>query len=142
MRSDRSLIQTIGRAARNVRGTVIMYADRMTQSMDRAITVTRQRRGTQETYNAAHGITPKTIEKTIQELEGTAQDDFLDLTKVDGKSSGKRKKRPDFPLEEIPDILLALRKEMHAHSDALEFEKAAAVRDRIKELEELQLAVS
>jgi excinuclease ABC subunit B len=142
LRAERSLIQTIGRAARNVRGTVIMYADRMTDSMNRAITVTRERRATQEIYNSAHGITPKTIEKAIQELTGTAQDDFLDLTKVEAKSTGKRKRRPDFPLEEIPDILQALRKEMHDLSEALEFEKAAAVRDRIKELEELQLAVA
>jgi excinuclease ABC subunit B len=141
LRSDRSLIQTIGRAARNVRGTVIMYADRMTDSMNRAITVTRARRIAQETYNNEHGITPKTIEKAIQELAGTAQDDFVDLSKTDTKP-GRRKKRPDFPLEEIPDILQALRKEMHDFSDALEFEKAAAVRDRIKELEELQLAVA
>ena len=141
LRAERSLVQTIGRAARNVRGTVIMYADRMTDSMNRAITVTRDRRATQEAYNLAHGITPVTIQKAIQELEGTAQDDFLDLTTVDAKP-GKRKKRPDFPLEEIPDILQALRKEMHQFSDAMEFEKAASVRDRIKELEEMQLAVA
>jgi excinuclease ABC subunit B len=142
LRSDRSLIQTIGRAARNVRGTVIMYADRMTASMERAITVTRERRATQEAYNTAHGITPQTIQKAIQELAGTAQDDFVDLTKAEAKGQGRRKKRPDFPLEEIPDILQALRKEMHDFSDAMEFEKAAAVRDRIRELEELQLAVA
>ncbi|MES1204317.1 MAG: excinuclease ABC subunit UvrB [Pseudomonadota bacterium] len=142
LRSDRSLIQTIGRAARNVRGTVIMYADRMTESMNRAITVTRERRATQEAYNTAHGITPKTIEKAIQDLSGTAQDDFVDLAKAEPKGKGRKKKRPDFPLEEIPDMLRALRKEMHAFSDAMEFEKAAAVRDRIKDLEELQLAVA
>ncbi len=141
LRAERSLIQTIGRAARNVRGTVIMYADRMTVSMNRAITVTRDRRTTQEAYNTAHGITPVTIQKAIQDLEGTAQDDFLDITKADAKP-GRRRARPDFPLEEIPDILQALRKEMHDFSDAMEFEKAAAVRDRIKELEELQLAVA
>jgi excinuclease ABC subunit B len=141
LRAERSLIQTIGRAARNVRGTVIMYADRMTDSMNRAITVTRERRATQELYNTKHGITPVTIQKAIQELEGTAQDDFLDITKADAKP-GRKKKRPDFPLEELPDILQALRKEMHDLSDAMEFEKAAVVRDRIKDLEELQLAVA
>jgi excinuclease ABC subunit B len=141
LRSPRSLIQTIGRAARNVRGTVIMYADRMTDSMNKAITVTRARRATQEAHNAAHGITPKTIEKSIQELAGTAQDDFMDLSTAAARP-GRKKRRPDFPIEEIPDILQALRKEMHALSDSLEFEKAAAVRDRIKELEELQLAVA
>ena len=142
LRAERSLIQTIGRAARNVRGTVIMYADRMTDSMNRAITVTRERRATQEAHNAAHGITPMTIQKAIQELAGTAQDDFMDLSKAGAKVTGRKKRRPDFPIEEIPDILQALRKEMHDLSDALEFEKAAAVRDRIKELEELQLAVA
>jgi excinuclease ABC subunit B len=142
LRAERSLIQTIGRAARNVRGTVIMYADRITDSMQRAITVTRDRRAAQEAHNLAHGITPKTIQKAIQELAGTAQDDFVDLGTANIKSAGRRKKRPDFPLEELPDILAALRKEMHAHSDAMEFEKAAAVRDRIKELEELQIAVA
>jgi excinuclease ABC subunit B len=142
LRAERSLIQTIGRAARNVRGTVIMYADRMTDSMNKAITVTRARRATQEAHNAAHGITPKTIEKSIQELAGTAQDDFMDLSKAAATSPGKKKRRPDFPIEELPDILQALRKEMHAFSDSLEFEKAAAVRDRIKELEELQLAIA
>ena len=141
LRSERSLIQTIGRAARNVRGTVIMYADRMTDSMNRAVTVTSERRATQEAYNTAHGITPVTIQKAIQDLEGTAQDDFLDITKADPKP-GRKRKRPDFPLEEIPDMLQAMRKEMHDFSDAMEFEKAAAVRDRIKELEELQLAVA
>ncbi len=142
LRSDRSLIQTIGRAARNVRGTVIMYADRMTESMKRAISVTAQRRAVQEAYNTAHDITPQTIIKAIKDLEGTAQDDFMDLTKTDAKATRRKKMRPDFPLEEIPDILQALRKEMHAFSDTMEFEKAAAVRDRIKELEELQLAVA
>src|SRR4029079_717982 len=70
LRAERSLIQTIGRAARNVRGKVIMYADRMTDSMSKAITVTRERRAIQEAHNAAHGITPMTIRKAIKELEG------------------------------------------------------------------------
>jgi excinuclease ABC subunit B len=142
LRSARSLIQTIGRAARNVRGTVIMYADRVTASMDQAITVTRDRRVAQETHNLAQGITPMTIKKAIQELEGTAQDDYVDLAKASGRGGGKRKKQSDVPLEEIPDILRALRKEMQAFSDAMEFEKAAGVRDRIKDLEEIQLAIA
>ena len=79
--------------------------------------------------------------KSIQELEGTAQDDFVDLSRAASKSPGRRK-RPDVPLEELPDIIAALRKEMHQLSEALEFEKAAAIRDRIKDLEELQLAVA
>jgi excinuclease ABC subunit B len=140
LRAERSLIQTIGRAARNVDGTVIMYGDRVTASMERAIRITRERRARQEAYNLVHGITPKTIQKAIQDLEGTAQDDSLDLIKA--TRPGKKRSRPDIPLEEIPDILKALRKEMHAFSDSLEFEKAAAVRDKIRELEEIQLAIA
>ena len=137
LRAERSLVQTIGRAARNVNGKVIMYADRQTDSMKKAITVTRQRRSTQEAYNTEHGITPRTIQKAIQELSGTAQDDFVDLTKP-----LKKAKQTDIPLEEIPQILSAMRKEMFDLSEALEFEKAAAIRDKIKELEEIQLAVA
>ncbi len=135
LRAERSLIQTIGRAARNVRGKVLMYADRETDSMRKAISVTRARRETQEAYNKQHGITPKTIQKAIADLAGTAQDDFVDLSRP------LKKKESDIPLEELPQILSAMRREMHDLSEALEFEKAAAVRDKIKELEELQLAV-
>src|SRR6185436_4347325 len=96
----------------------------------------------QEAHNAANGITPMTIRKAIKDLEGTPQDDFVDLSQAAIKASGKKKRRSDIPLEEIPDILQALRKEMQALSDAMEFEKAAGVRDRIKELEEIQLAIA
>jgi excinuclease ABC subunit B len=135
LRAERSLIQTIGRAARNVRGKVLMYADRETESMRKAITVTRARRATQEAYNKQHGITPKTIQKAIADLAGTAQDDFVDLSRP------LKRAETDIPLEEIPQILSAMRKEMHDLSEALEFEKAAAVRDKIKDLEEIQLAI-
>ena len=90
LRAERSLIQTIGRAARNVRGKVIMYADRETDSMKKAIGVTRQRRAIQEAYNRVHGITPKTIEKAIHALAGTAQDDFVDVTKPAKKAKESR----------------------------------------------------
>jgi excinuclease ABC subunit B len=136
LRAERSLIQTIGRAARNVRGKVLMYADRETDSMRKAIGETRRRRATQEAYNLEHGITPKTIQKAIQELEGTAQDDFVDITKPALKA-----KKSDIPLEELPQIISALRREMFDLSEALEFEKAAVIRDRLKELEEIQLAL-
>ncbi len=135
LRAERSLIQTIGRAARNVRGKVLMYADRETESMRKAITVTRARRATQEAYNKQHGITPKTIQKAIADLAGTAQDDFVDLSRP------LKRAESDIPLEEIPQILSAMRREMHDLSEALEFEKAAAVRDKIKDLEEIQLAI-
>ncbi|MEA2701191.1 MAG: excinuclease subunit, partial [Myxococcales bacterium] len=137
LRAERSLVQTIGRAARNVNGKVIMYADRETDSMRKAIAVTSQRRQTQQAYNLQHGITPKTIQKAIADLAGTAQDDFVDLTKPIKKSRSS-----DIPLEELPQILSAMRKEMFDLSEALEFEKAAVIRDKIKELEEIQLAIS
>ncbi len=90
LRAERSLIQTIGRAARNVRGKVIMYADRETDSMRKAIGVTRARRAVQETYNTQHGITPKTIQKAIADLAGTAQDDFVDLSRPLARASRSR----------------------------------------------------
>jgi excinuclease ABC subunit B len=136
LRAERSLVQTIGRAARNVHGKVIMYADRETDSMKKAIGVTRQRRTTQEAFNRAHGITPKTIEKAIHELAGSAQDDFVDVTKPAVKA-----KQADIPLEELPQIISAMRREMFDLSEALEFEKAAAIRDRLKELEEIRLSL-
>jgi excinuclease ABC subunit B len=136
LRAARSLIQTIGRAARNVRGKVIMYADRETDSMAKAISVTRQRRAMQEEYNRKHGITPKTIEKAIHELAGTAQDDYVDVAKPAVKA-----KQSDIPLEELPQIISAMKREMFDLSEALEFEKAAALRDKIKELEELRLSL-
>jgi excinuclease ABC subunit B len=134
LRAERSLIQTIGRAARNVNGKVLMYADRETDSMQKAISETRRRREAQEAYNKQHGITPKTIEKAIHDLTGTAQDDFVDVTKPASKA-----RQSDIPLEELPQIISAMRKEMYELSEALEFEKAAAVRDRLKDLEEIQL---
>jgi excinuclease ABC subunit B len=135
LRAERSLIQTIGRAARNVRGKVIMYADRETLSMKKAIDVTRQRRAVQEAYNRQHGITPKTIQKAIAELEGTAQDDRWDPSKAVLPKKGKRTVLPD----EIPALIVSLKKEMFDWAEKLEFEKAAALRDRITQLEELQI---
>ncbi|HLK92590.1 MAG TPA: excinuclease ABC subunit UvrB [Polyangia bacterium] len=136
LRAERSLIQTIGRAARNVRGKVIMYADRQTDSMKKAIDVTRARREAQEAHNKAHGITPRTIEKAIAALSGTAQDDFVDLAKT-----AKEAKAADVALEEIPKTITALKRQMLDLSEKLEFEKAAAIRDRIKDLEEIRLSM-
>jgi excinuclease ABC subunit B len=136
LRAERSLIQTIGRAARNVRGKVIMYADRHTDSMKKAIAVTSERRAAQEAHNKRHGITPKTIEKAIAALAGTAQDDFVDLART-----AKEAKANDVALEELPKTIIALRRQMTELSEALEFEKAAAIRDRIKDLEEIRLSL-
>ena len=136
LRAERSLVQTIGRAARNVRGKVIMYADRHTDSMKKAIDVTRARRVAQEAHNKAHGITPKTIEKAIAALAGTPQDDFVDLART-----AREAKAADVALEEIPKTITALRRQMLDLSEKLEFERAAALRDRIKDLEEIRLSM-
>ena len=135
LRAERSLIQTIGRAARNVRGKVIMYADRETESMKQAIGETRRRRALQEAFNREHNITPRTIEKAIAELAGTAQDDRWDPPKAVLPGKGKRKVAPD----ELPGLVASLKREMFELAEKLEFEKAAALRDRIQQLEELQL---
>jgi len=136
LRAERSLIQTIGRAARNVRGKVIMYADRHTDSMKKAIEVTAARRAAQEAHNKAHGITPKTIQKAIAALSGTAQDDYVDVAKP-----AREAKDNHIPLEELPRTIAALRKQMLELSEQLEFEKAAGIRDRIKDLEEIRLSL-
>ena len=135
LRAERSLIQTIGRASRNVRGKVIMYADHETDSMRRAIGITRKRRELQQEHNRKHGITPRTISKAIQDLSGTAQDDFVDLGKFALPKQGKRA----LPLDELPSVIARLKTEMMDLAEKLEFEKAAAIRDRILELEQLQL---
>jgi excinuclease ABC subunit B len=138
LRAERSLIQTIGRAARNVRGKVIMYADRETDSMKKAIEETSRRRARQIAHNLEHGITPQTIVKAIADLAGTAQEDFLDpisYTPPKGKG-GKR----NLTTEELPAVIKQLKQQMFDLAEALEFEKAAAIRDRVKELEQLALA--
>jgi excinuclease ABC subunit B len=137
LRAERSLIQTIGRAARNIDGKVLMYADRETESMAKAIGETRRRRALQEEYNREHGITPKTIVKAIQELTGTPQDDFIDLSTA--TTPRARGKKAAVPPDEIPKVIATLKKEMFDLAEQLEFEKAAAVRDRIAELEQMAL---
>jgi excinuclease ABC subunit B len=112
-----------------------MYADRETASMKIAIDVTRRRRAVQEEYNRVHGITPKTIEKAIAELAGTAQDDRWDPTKATLPKKGKKVVPPD----ELPALIASLKKEMFGWAEKLEFEKAAALRDRISQLEELHV---
>ena len=120
-RSERSLIQTIGRAARNADGHVIMYADTVTKSMKVAIDETNRRRAIQEKYNEENGIIPKTIIKGVY--------DVIDL----GKKEDKRK-RGKLTAQEREKLIVELTKEMRSASAKLEFEKAAYLRDRIKEL--------
>ena len=124
LRSGRSLIQTIGRAARNAQGQVIMYADEVTPSMEQAITETERRRAIQEKYNEENGITPQTIRKDVAEI--------LEISthKEDGK---KKKKR--YTAAERQELIQKYTKEMKAAAKLLEFEHAAYLRDKIKELE-------
>ncbi len=124
LRSGRSLIQTIGRAARNAEGQVIMYADQVTESMEYAITETERRRAIQEKYNLDHGITPKTIKKDVAEI--------LEISSH--KEDGKKKKKRYTPAERA-ELIEKYKKEMKAAAKLLEFEHAAYLRDKIKELE-------
>jgi len=138
LRSARSLIQTIGRAARNVHGTVIMYADTITQSMRQALDETARRRTVQRRYNEEHGITPQTIRKAIADpLVAIAEADYLEVPL--GAGEGEE----EWPaLEDIPAAVERLRKEMRQASAALEFERAAELRDRIHALERRRLGLT
>ena len=132
LRSDTALIQTIGRAARNAGGHVIMYGDVITGSMQRAIDETERRRTIQNEYNEAHGITPKTIEKPIVpliEMTLVAAEDRASYGKKDGKAKKKLGKK------ERENLVKSLLREMQQASRALEFERAAELRDMIVELE-------
>ncbi len=125
LRSERSLIQTIGRAARNSDGKVIMYADELTESMEKAITETNRRRQIQEEYNKEHNITPKTIKKSIRDvIKATVVEDIGAKYDIDKNES-------------IEDIINKLTDEMLKCATQMEFEKAAELRDKIKELEGL-----
>ncbi len=126
LRSERSLIQTIGRAARNTEGKVIMYADELTDSMDKAITETNRRRKIQEQYNVEHGITPQTIHKSVRDaIKATIVEEIQSEYDI----------KPD---ETIEDVIKKLTDEMLKFATAMEFEKAAELRDKIKELETLR----
>ena len=124
-RSETSLIQTIGRAARNANGKVIMYADTVTRSMKNAICETNRRRSIQEAYNKEHGIVPKTIIKTIHDIIGLGR-----------KSEDAPKKKKHLSFAEKEKLIAELTAEMRAASAKLEFEKAAYIRDMIKDLRE------
>jgi excinuclease ABC subunit B len=130
LRSARSLIQTIGRAARNVDGTVILYADVETDSIRKTVAETTRRREVQAAYNEEHGITPRSIKKSISSLRDSIwEGDYITAPKL----------VEDIPLHEIASLLEALRGEMREAAKALEFERAAELRDRIRDLEQEQL---
>jgi len=143
LRSERSLIQTIGRAARNANGFVILYADRITDSMKKAMDETARRRSLQSTYNAQHGITPTTIKKKIKEGLGDLFDGSVGVYKIADKKdqiSEKLKKFSDKP-NKISQEINRLKTKMKKLSTELEFEEAAKVRDEIKRLQILELQI-
>jgi excinuclease ABC subunit B len=130
LRSTRSLIQTIGRAARNVNGTVILYADQRTDSIERTLDETDRRRARQEEFNVANGITPTTVVKRIASLRDS-------IWEQDYTTVPLARERPDeVPAHELPILLEELRRNMLAAAKDLDFERAAALRDRIRELEQ------
>jgi len=158
LRATTGLIQTMGRAARNAEGRVILYADRMTDSIKAAVGETTRRRVIQEAYNTEHGITPTTIVKPMRELApevAYAEADFLDVSamastgethpgakKTRSKAKGKKgwatvppEMEDDVEGSEVPSLLDQLRRQMREAAMSLEFEKAAALRDRVRALE-------
>ncbi|MCY1127739.1 excinuclease ABC subunit UvrB [Frigidibacter sp. RF13] len=136
LRSETSLIQTIGRAARNAEGRVIMYADRVTGSMERAIAETNRRREKQEAYNITHGITPTTVRKNVEDvLAGLWQGD-TDMSRVTAKVE------KSMVGQNLAAHLDALRTQMRKAAENLEFEEAARLRDEVKRLEAVELTVA
>ena len=140
LRSDRSLIQTIGRAARNLNGRAILYADQVTGSMRRAIEETERRRSKQQTFNAAHGITPKGVTKSVQDImEGARR--MPTRAKAKGRKVAEEALAYGQELLRLSPAALARKLEqieaqMHEHAKNLEFEEAAALRDRLAEIKQ------
>ncbi len=132
LRSETSLIQTIGRAARNVNGFVILYADRVTESMKRALNETNRRRSLQERYNVDHGIDPKTIRKAVSDILDQLRPDRTVVPNL--KNSRVSKKYGNLGGDELSSLIRTLEKEMHEASADLRFEYAARLRDEVKEL--------
>jgi excinuclease ABC subunit B len=136
LRSTTSLIQTIGRAARNAEGRVVLYADVMTDSLRRALEETARRRAKQTAWNEEHGITPQSIKRDISEvLQSIYEQDYVTVEAIEGDSSG------NFVGKDIGAAIAELEKRMRAAAADLEFEEAARLRDEIKRLESLELGI-
>jgi excinuclease ABC subunit B len=138
LRSETSLIQMIGRAARNVDGQVVMYADRVTDSMQRAVSETNRRRGRQEAYNAEHNIDPQTIRKAVTDILASLRGgEGTPMPGKDRRSTRRDKQRVDLtelPHDELRRLILTLEEEMNQAATDLRFEYAARLRDDIKDL--------
>jgi len=146
LRSERSLIQTIGRAARHIEGTAILYADKMTRSMKAAIDETNRRREIQEAYNREHGIVPRGIEKSIRDitervktLAEISMDYVVDETA--GEQATRTLDATMLPKDELARLIKQLETEMKEAAQALEFEKAATLRDQLMELRRAELDI-
>jgi excinuclease ABC subunit B len=134
LRSERSLVQTCGRAARNVDGKVIFYADEVTPSMKKAIDGTNRRRSLQQRYNKALGITPQSIKKEISDILGSVYEaDYVTIPTV------SEPEEEYIPLDNLPKAIKSLKKEMFTAARRLDFEEAARLRDRISGLEKREL---
>jgi excinuclease ABC subunit B len=158
LRSERSLIQTIGRAARNAEGYVILYADHVTESMDKAIKETQRRRSIQEAYNKEHGIIPQTIKKRVRESlmdiygesespvpqpagRGRGRDIAKPMSKLGSPENAYRVAHEGMEPKKLEKEVERLRKSMKKHAAALEFEEAAKIRDEVKRLQMIQLSL-
>ena len=154
LRSQTSLIQTIGRAARHVEGKAIMYADKITESMKRALDETNRRRAKQVAYNTEHGIEPTTIYKAIRDLTDRVRVEEekneyevgtrgrRGMNEGPGRNDGRRTRITDMPKAEAAQMVESLDAEMREAAKSLEFEKAAMLRDQILELRQHALGVS
>jgi len=136
LRSDRSLIQTIGRAARNLNGTAILYADKVTGSMQRAMEETERRRHKQVEFNQAHGITPRSVKKAVTDIMEGAHPGAPDTPSHYAKVAEEMAEYAAMSPEKLAQRIKKLEQQMYEHARNLEFEAAARVRDEIQHLQQ------
>jgi excinuclease ABC subunit B len=136
LRSDRSLIQTIGRAARNLHGKAILYADRITGSMQRAMEETERRRAKQVTHNEVHGITPRSVQKAVADIMEGAYAGVPGSPRKFAKVAEEIIEYSAMPPDKLAQKVKQLEKQMYEHARNLEFEEAARIRDQIRHIQE------